>query len=262
MTEFPSKRLPDGLHELYAGSAQRKPQGRIDAAAQTLEQQVIQPLALRAADQSSSHLNAVKIHKFSTHASTTKPRTTRKPTANNLAKTFSPSFFQPLLTKYQLDITSYGSASIYHGTTAPTVLSTLIKTLSILLHASGPATVNLPDLLNTFWDFLLTLRVPAANDLAILQAVLLALLTMLEVCAAADQHRRIVAECPRLVVETREWVQVVFERTREGGWVVGRGGKGEGVDEEEKVRRLAAGVLMRCEEIGEVFRGQLNGGRG
>lgn len=255
-TDFPSKRLPPRLHAIYSptststSNAHGQP-GRLEAASKKLEHRIIQPLALQAADQSTAHLNAVKVRTFSSRMDVEKARTKRKPPANDLAKCFGTTFFFPLANRYQQEIGAYGSGSIFCS--APFVLVTFVKTLALLLHASGPATLGLAQISAEFWDLLLSLRVQAVGDISILQAVLFALLTLLEV---NTDKQRIAQEHPKQLMETQQWVDLVSERMGTSGLV---DEAGEGKSEEAKVRTLAAGVLMKCRDIVEAYQKQLVG---
>lgn len=71
-----------------------------------------------------------------------------------------------------------------------------------------------------------------------LEALLFGFLTLLDV-NATDQ-RRIADENAQSLLETREWVQGVFEQV----------GSGLG-DEGERIRMLCAGVLARVSEVVE-----------
>ncbi|KAI7155308.1 hypothetical protein KC349_g7052 [Hortaea werneckii] len=242
-TDFPSKRLPPKMHAIYTGAQQSTK--KLEAAHQSVENELIQPLALQAADQTTSHLNAVKVRTFSSRLST-ENRTKRKPNPNpnRLAKVFGPAFFAPLVGRYQQDIAAYGSASILAS--APFVLVTFLKTIALLLHASGPATLGLASITTEFWDLLLGLRVQAAGDISVLEAVLFGLLTLLEV--NQEGYERLAADIPQQIAEAQQWVNVVFEKAGGGEMVVSGGSK-----EEEKVRTLAAGVMVR---LGEIVKGE------
>ncbi|KAI7201271.1 hypothetical protein D0869_04576 [Hortaea werneckii] len=242
-TDFPSKRLPPKMHAIYTGAQQSTK--KLEAAHQSVENELIQPLALQAADQTTSHLNAVKVRTFSSRLSS-ENRTKRKTNPNHLAKVFGPAFFAPLVGRYQQDIAAYGSASILAS--APFVLVTFLKTIALLLHASGPATLDLASITAEFWDLLLGLRVQAAGDISVLEAVLFGLLTLLEV--NQEGYERLAADIPRQIAESQQWVNVVFENV--GGGETAVGGDG-GSKEEEKVRTLAAGVMVR---LGEIVKGE------
>ncbi|KAK5171962.1 telomere binding protein [Saxophila tyrrhenica] len=243
--DFPSKRLPPRLHGIYNQPATTTK--RLEAASNDVEQALIKPLALHAADQSTAHLNAVKVRTFSSRMDV--ERTKRKPTANALAKVFGESYFFPLVNRYQQEIAAYGSASVYSS--MPFVLVTFVKTVALLHHASGPATLSLSELSGEFWDLLLSLRVQATQDISVLHAVLFSLLTVLEM---NTDKRQVVNDHPKRLMETQQWVDMVF------GWVGGNEMVSEGGnDEETKVRTLAAGVLVKCREIIGAYQKELVG---
>ena len=88
------------------------------------------------------------------------------------------------------------------------------------------------------WDLLLSLRQNASNDVTVLEALLFALLTMLDV---NEDKRRIVDEHGKELLETQKWVEGVFD---------GLDGRG---DESERVKMLAAGVLVATREVVEKY---------
>ena len=234
-TDFPSKRLPPRLHAIYG--SENTSTKHLQAASADIEHQLIKPMALQAADQSTADLNAVKVRTFSSRMDV--ERTKRKPAPNQLAKIFGESLFFPLANRYQQEFAAYGTSSVYAS--APFVLVTFLKTLALLLHASGPATFDLPQISADFWDLLLSLRVQAIQDISVLQAVLFSLLTLLEM---NTDKRRIAEEHPKQLMETQQWVDLIFERMGGGGLV-----SESGNEDEAKVRTLAAGVLMKTREV-------------
>ncbi|KAK5721122.1 telomere binding protein [Elasticomyces elasticus] len=223
--ERPNKRLAARqLHATFAGMKM------LETASRKIEDDLMQPLALQAADHTTAHLNAVKVRTFSSRMDV--ERTKRKPTPNQLAKVFARSFFLPLTNRYQHEVAAYGSRSVFAS--APVVLTTFLRTLALLVHASGTATPDLQSLTAELWDLLLSLRVQAAGDISILEAVLFATLTVLEVNTA---HQ--LSETARQIIEMQQWVQIVFDRAGGGDMVT------EGNAEEAKIRTLAAGVLVK-----------------
>ncbi|KAM3420328.1 hypothetical protein BST61_g3611 [Cercospora zeina] len=247
-TSFPSKRLPARLHAIYDSTP--PPVMRLESARSDVENAIMKPLALSAADQTTSHLNAVKIKKFSSRMDV--ERTKRKPAANQLAKIFATHFFNPLVTRYQQEVAAYGQRSVFAS--APIVQVTFVKTLALLLHAAGPAMMGLPEVTTSFWELLFTLRVASANDISILESVLFALLTLLEVNCEWGDKARLAQEEPKRLAETQSWVEVVFERTGHGRLVT------EASGEESKVRMLAAGALVKCRAIIDAYQKGLMGG--
>jgi telomere length regulation protein len=95
-----------------------------------------------------------------------------------------------------------------------------------------------------FWDLLLSLR--QQSDPTILEALLFAMLTLLEM---NEDKRRLAEEHSKELLETQEWVTMVFEATGEGG------GNADG----ERVRMLAASLLVRTREVVEKYQRLLVG---
>nr|POF19896.1 dna replication checkpoint protein tel2 [Quercus suber] len=247
---FPSKQLPPQLHSLYSGSI--FPVKRLEVTSADVERSLVQPMALRAADQQTAELNAVKVRTFSSRIAL--ERTKRKPAANKLAQILGQTIFHPLLSRYEQEITSYGSASVWSST--PILIVTLVKTLAILLHAAGAATADLRDITVAFWRFLHRLRVAAVGDIAILSSVLFALLTLLEVnTTTTSAQQRLAEECAKELAQTQQWAEVVFERLGGGNVVDNSAGR----NEEARVRALAAGVLVKTQEVVATYQRQLFG---
>lgn len=232
-SSFPSKRLPDKLHNIYALEA-----APMDAISSQLEKTMIQPMAAEAADKFSGP-NALKVRTFSSRMAVEKKR--QKPIPNALAKVVADGFFFPLTGRWRIHLQSYGENSSH---TSPFLLSHLLKTLSLILHASGTSTLSLPQMTCEFWDLLLSLRSRAA-DPSVLEALLFAFLTLLDI--NENDQRRLAEQHARELLETQEWVDSVFEKI------------GGGSEEGERIRMLAAGVLMRCREIVEKYQRMLMG---
>jgi telomere length regulation protein len=255
-SSFPSKKLPAHLHALYSpqspqsSTRNNSSHKRLDAAHTSLETALLRPMALSAADASTSHLNAIKVRSFSSRMAV--QRTRRKPAPNKLAQIFPEAFFYPLLNRFQQDIAAYGSASLW--TTTPFLLVTLLKTLALLFHAAGPATLNLLELSGEFWELLLSLRVRAVGHISVLEALLFGILTVLE--ANADNPQGVARGLGKQLAETQQWADMVFERTGQSrmGMV-----QQEGQGEEAKVRSLAAAVLVKTGEVMEAQRKVLMG---
>jgi telomere length regulation protein len=92
------------------------------------------------------------------------------------------------------------------------------------------------------WEMLLSLRNNALNDndIGVLESLLFAFLTLLDV---NEDKRRLATEHAKELVETQEWARLVLERREVG--------VGKGDEEGEKVRMLAAAVVVRCHEVVE-----------
>jgi len=286
---FPSKMLPGILHGLYSPSPATAAQThwkaiqsassrkqitdttrKIDAIASSLEKAIIKPMAASAADELSGP-NILKVRTFSSRMAVEAKR--KKPEANKLAKIVGEAFFYPLTGRWWAKLKEFGpSAPQFH----PYLLAHLLKTLALVLHAAGPSCPQLPQLTREFWDLILGLRTKGAgagagavedsDAPAVLEAVLFCLLTVLELNMDLGEsgRRRLVEEHARELVETGEWVEGVFERCSGGGGGVGGGGIGVGGTggEEERVRRLAAAVVLRVRECAEGFERRLRGEMG
>lgn len=128
--------------------------------------------------------------------------------------------------------------------TSPFLLNHLLRTLSLILHASGTSAVSLPQMTSEFWDLLLSIR-PRAVELTVLEALLFSLLTIFEI--NQNDQRTIAEEHAKKLLETQQWVEGIFEQV------------GGGSEEGEKVRMLAAGVLVRAREVVEKYQRLLLG---
>lgn len=100
--------------------------------------------------------------------------------------------------------------------------------------AAGPSTVALPQMTNEFWQLTLSLRSQALLDPAVMEAVLFALLTILN---ANEDRRQVAVECSSELLETQEWAGMVYERL-------------SNADEEgERCKVLTAGILVAIKEV-------------
>jgi telomere length regulation protein len=92
------------------------------------------------------------------------------------------------------------------------------------------------------WDLLLSLRSSALNenDVGVLESLLFTFLTLLN---TNEDKQRLATEHGKELVETQEWAKMVLE-SRDAGPT--------GEDHEgERVRMLAAAVVVRCHEVVE-----------
>jgi telomere length regulation protein len=235
---FPSKQLPPHLHALYASNSSPSTLGRITSG---VTKNLLSPLAAQAAD-SLTGPSILKVRTFSSRMEVEARRS--KPIPNALAQIVAENFFFPLTGRWWITTRSSSSSdSIY---TSPLLLPAYLQTLALLLQAAGPSTLALPQMTRELWALLLSLRAHALNDKRILSALLFAFLMLLE--TNADKER-LTTEQGKELVETQEWVKMVFENLPGGQ---------EGGDE-ERVRVLAAGVVVRCQEVVEKYQRRLVG---
>ena len=307
---FPSKLLPEKLHKHYSPVDRQSSNGKSALIASTqplrlltsnLERSLIQPLAAQAADTLSGP-NALKIRTFSSRLDVERKKT--KPAPNPLAKIAAESFILPLIGRWQIHIRAHttlfsssasrpnpssssplgsggsglrGSTASSTTLTSPLLLSTLLRTFALIIHAAGLTMVSLARVTDELWDWFLGLRTmnmttATTGELVVLEALLFAILTLLDVnIAGGDQGRRLAEEHARELLETREWVEGILERVGTGGSGIGGGGgslmgKGPAVGkkereerEDDRVAMLAAAVGVRCREIVERYQRVLMG---
>ncbi|KAI0378043.1 telomere length regulation protein-domain-containing protein [Hypomontagnella monticulosa] len=261
--QFPSKTLPAKVEKHYiapsssnrlesATNLKPLPPNALDNLAQTLSQTFLAPLAAEAADAATGP-DALKLSSFTSRLtsqsnnstkSKAKPRVRAIP--NTTASLIATSFFFPLTSRFQAAMHS-ASASTRGILFQPYLLTLYLKTLALLLHAAGPSTLALPQMTAEFWDLLLGVRGQCVGDLSITQAVLFGLVALLDV--NEGDMRGLCERHGREVVESVEWVSAVFGNTRGGD----EGG------EENDVKMLAAGVLIRLREAVDKYQAVLMG---
>ncbi|KAK3939661.1 DNA replication checkpoint protein tel2 [Diplogelasinospora grovesii] len=256
---FPSKTLPDRIEQLWIGPNDKKqledqrmkslkplPPNALENVARDLVSDMLAPMAADAAD-SVAGPDVLKLSTFRSqleggnanakvkYKTRTKPKIRSIP--NTTAQLISVSFFSPLVARFQAALHSSSRTTrgvLFH----PYLLGLYLKTLGLLVHAAGPSTLSLPEMTTELWGGLLlntSIRAHAVGDLGVTQAILFALLALLDV--NEDRMRDICRDMGREVVETQEWVATVFENTR-----------GDGGGEENQVKMLSAAVLVRLRE--------------
>ncbi|KAF2627864.1 hypothetical protein BU25DRAFT_448330 [Macroventuria anomochaeta] len=231
---FPSKQLPPHLHKMYTEEKAANPVSKLTS---SMARAMLSPIASQAADTLSGP-NILKVRTFSSRMEVEAAR--KKPIPNALAQIVADNFFFPLTGRWWLQIRS-SSDSIYSSTH---LLPPFLQTLSLLLNASGPNTLSLPQMTREYWDLLLSVRGLASNDKAILGALLFGFLMLLE---TNENKERLATEQGKELMETQAWVKMVFE------------GLGAGSEEDERIRVLAAGVVIRCQEVVEKYQRRMAG---
>ncbi|KAJ0168806.1 DNA replication checkpoint protein tel2 [Colletotrichum tanaceti] len=254
---FPSKRLPEKMESLYldpspssnqlpsASNLKAIPANALDTIANSLISSFVAPIAASAADAATGP-DALKLSTFTSRLPSKvskKPRIRAIP--NTTASMLATSYFFPLTAGFQHALRSYSTRSGIF--IQPYLLSLYLKTLAVIIHAAGPATLALPQMTTELWDLLLGVRAHVNGDVPGTHALLVALAALLEVNEASDM-RRLCETHPREVVETQEWVSGVFSGTR-----------GDDGGEESDVKMLSAAVLIKLQEATEKYRALLLG---
>lgn len=270
---FPSKKLPDKIEKHYeplastnkyiAGSAGLKalPPNALDSISQHLSQAFLAPLAAEAADAATGP-DVLKLSSFTSRlqqqqssSSAAAPLSTSRPKPrgvraipNTTANLLATSFLFPLTSRFQSALHS-ASATKRGILFEPALLALYLKTLALLLHAAGPSVLALPQMTAELWDLLLGVRTHCVGEVGVSGAVLFGLMALLDV--NENDSRGLCQRHGHEVVESVEWVSGVFDRTRGGD----QGGNGE----ENQVKMMAAGVLIRLREMVEKYRALLMG---
>ncbi|UZP32632.1 hypothetical protein NXS19_000448 [Fusarium pseudograminearum] len=215
---FPSKRLPEKMEQLYIGpsdenkalpSSQLKalPANALDSISQSLTSEFLAPLAAEAADANTGP-DVLKLQTFTArYKSKTKAKPRVRAIPNTTAALLATSFFSPLAAHFQVALRSAKPIILNHA-----LLALYLQTLGIIVHAAGPSTLSLPQLTSELWDLLLGVRVHVLGDLGATKGWLAAMASLLEV--NGGDLRRLCENQGREVMETRQWVSMVFERTR------------------------------------------------
>ena len=250
--DFASKKLPEKIEKLYIDSQGQSgslpasrlkalPSTALDSITESLTTAFLEPLAAEAADATTGP-DALKLQTFTARyksKSAAKPRVRAIP--NTTAALLAGSFFSPLTAHFQAALRSSRPVVLN-----PALLGLYLQTLGIIVHAAGPSTLSLPQLTAELWDLLLGVRQHVTGDLGAMKGWLVAMAALLAV--NEGDMRRLCEVQGREVVETREWVGGVFERTR-----------GEDGGQENEVKMLAAGVLIRLGEAIERYQALLMG---
>ncbi|KAI9375486.1 telomere length regulation protein-domain-containing protein [Aspergillus egyptiacus] len=253
-SSFPSKKLPSNLEALYVGD-----ESPIASITRGIAQASLQPLAADAADALSGP-NALKVRTFSSRMEVEKRRQQReahrqKSTVKDLYKVLAEGFFYPLTGRFEIMIMQFSSSTApsHNPFLVPHLLTLFIQTLSLILSTMGPHTPFLPTVTQTTLTFLLSLHArPASDDPIILSALLSLFLSVIDlnVESGTSGEERLVTEFATQVMELREWVGEIFDRTP---------AVQDSTDPREQVRTLAAGIMVKLGEVMERFQGRLMG---
>ncbi|PGH01957.1 hypothetical protein AJ80_08939 [Polytolypa hystricis UAMH7299] len=245
-TSFPSKRLPSSLEPVYEPI-----DAPIGAISKRIFQSTLRPLALDAAD-SFTGPNALKVRTFSSRMEVEKKKQQReqerkRSTSKDIYKTLSDGFFFPLTNGFALLSYTISSNNAYNPFLTPQLLCLFVQTITLTLSTLGPNTPNLVTLTQDSLALLISLHnAPVATEPTILTAILSLFLAVvdLNISFGSAGEERLVTEFATHVMEMREWVNGVFERAPR---------------EDEDVRILAAGIMVKLGEVTERYQGRLLG---
>ncbi|OJD21559.1 hypothetical protein ACJ73_07100 [Blastomyces percursus] len=246
-SSFPSKRLPSNLATTYGDI-----NDPIDALSKKLSQATLKPLALRAAD-SLTGPNALKVRTFSSRMEVERRKQQReqqkrqKNVPKDLHRILSDGFFFPLTNAFEVTMYSTSSNNAYNPFLIPHLLHLFIQTVTLVLSTLGPNSPNLAALTHEALALLIDLHnLPIATEPTVLPAMLSLFLAIvdLNISSGSAGEERLVTEFVTKVMEMREWVDGVFERASK---------------EEEEVRMLSAGIMVKLGDVMERYQGRLLG---
>lgn len=242
---FPSKRLNEKMEQLYLAPGQggaregedlkALPPTALDSIAQSVTSSFLAPMAASAADNLTGP-DALKLATFKSKAATKKPRVRAIP--NTTAALISSCFFAPLTARLQHALRNPASPVLDTH-----LLSTFLKTIAVLVHAAGPSTLSLRDMTAEAWALVLALR--SRDEMPVLDGAVTVLAVLVEV--NEGDYRGLCEGIGKEIVETTEWLGGLLGRIR--------GGEGE----EDRVKGLAAGVMIRLREVVEQYQVLLMG---
>ncbi|EEH42837.2 uncharacterized protein PADG_07657 [Paracoccidioides brasiliensis Pb18] len=246
-SSFPSKRLPSSLEAIYSNGT-----NPIGALSKKLSQATLQPLALHAAD-SLTGPNALKVRTFSSRIEVEKKRQMKeqqrrqKGIPGDLHKILSNGFYFPLTNAFGTTMYSTSSSSVHNPFLIPQLLHLFIQTVTLILSTLGPNAVNLATLTNEALALLMALHnLPVATEPTVLPTILSLFLAVVDLNMSAGSigEEKLVTEFVTEVMEMREWVDGVFERASK---------------EDEEVRILAAGIMVKLGVVTDRYQGRLLG---
>lgn len=267
---FPSKRLPEHLEGTY-GSQERS----IENISHRISQSILEPLALTAADTLTGPA-VMKLQSLSSRAKDVRERQERefKRKQKNMPKgmyeILSKGFLLPLLGEFNVMMYTMRLVTITLRVAArrfvsngssinnssfgnnnpflePHLIALFVQTVALLVSTMGPHSPTLNLSTNEIFSLLITLHnLPIASEPIVLPAILSLFLAMVDVNIASGStaEESLVTQFATSILELREWVDTVFEQAPK---------------ENEQLRALAAGVMVKLEEVTRRYQGRLLG---
>nr|KMM70132.1 hypothetical protein CPAG_06444 [Coccidioides posadasii RMSCC 3488] len=244
---FPSKRLPEHLEPIYDSS-----KASIETISKQISQNILEPMALTAADKLTGP-NIMKLRPLSSYAEEERQkrglesRRRQKSVPKELYGVLSEAFLMPLLGEFSVMMYTMRSFGNSNPFLEPHLISLSVQTITLLLSTIGPHTPTLNLSTSEVFSFLTTLHnLPVASDPIVLPAILSLFLTVVDVniVSGSTAEESLATQFATSVLELREWVDGVFERAPK---------------EDERVRALAAGIMVKLEEVTRRYQGRLLG---
>lgn len=219
---FPTKQLPQRLHNKYIGQGGTKYMDQIEIG---LQDSLMHQASSDAQDQMLGEGKLVRISRSLTRPKDVQP--SEKPIIPNFYKIIGTNFFFPLLNVW------YESGSIDIGHYSPIFIAHYIKTLSLLLHVAYPSSTQLKDMIK---EFLLlscaVIRKVTLEEIQVIESILTGILLILELIDAEF----LVLNFNDEVVLVYNWLTMTWE-----GII------------DNRIKSLAAGLLLKLQEVSKKF---------
>ncbi|KAI1936599.1 telomere binding protein [Ophidiomyces ophidiicola] len=244
---FPSKRLPRHFDLIYSPSKEG-----FENISKRITQEILEPLALSATDTLTGP-NIMKLQPLSSQAIKKKQnrdeelKQKQKHLSKDKREVLSNAFLLPLLREFDVMMYTMRSFGNQNPFLEPHLVCLFMQTVTLLFFTFGPYSPEVGLFTREILSLLITLHnLPVASEPIVLPAILSLLLTVLDIniISGSSAEERLVTNCAASVIELREWVEGVFERTPA---------------EEERVRALSAGILVKLEETTRRYQGRLLG---
>jgi telomere length regulation protein len=138
----------------------------------------------------------------------------------------------------------------YNPFLTPHLLRLFLQTLTLILFTLGPHTPSLPSLTRETLMLLLSLHAsPVSSEPIVLPALLALFLAVIDlnVTAGVSGEERLVTDHATQLMELREWTSDIFDKTPATA------------TDEDQVRILAAGIMVKVGEVFERYQARLIG---
>ncbi|KLO14563.1 hypothetical protein SCHPADRAFT_965696 [Schizopora paradoxa] len=280
--DFPSRQLPAPLHRKYLTDREHDPTAQVRQLVDNISQAAAQsgkeaaeakvPQIIRERQLRLKKGSKVEEVQTSNNKSQLAVRDSRKQTGDTFTSVAAEYFLGPIIAKFWQHLRDEqtreertalrSSTSSYRGAGTglvlnPLVLSQLVNTLAILVHAARHSPAYLAIVAPDALELAVTVGSrPMANaeeskerEAVVLTASLELALVVLDGCLDLDGGRSIGLERTSLLLATGEWAGQVLKLLEDGVRVPGEGGV-----QELRLRRSAAGLVLKVDELASRWR--------
>lgn len=270
-TAFPSKQLPAALHRKYITYEDNVNGDQVQKMLDDISRVAIESGKNAAEANTTPFIRERQLRiKQPSHISEVKPGATYIPKESTFTEVAAEYFIGPLLGKFWLflrdeqarEARSAHRTMGYRGTgtgliLSPLVLAQFLGTLAVLIHAARHSPAFLAVLAPDSLELAVTLGTrPMSSseedkerEAAVLTAALELSVIILDGCLELDGGRSLCLEHASLLLGIGEWAGEVLNALEHGARVQGGGGA-----QEVRLRRSAAGVVLKTDELSSRWR--------